>query len=453
MTDDDGATDSVSKDVTVETSGGSYSSVSGGDTSYGEYMTNVQFNGINKDSGDNGGYADFTGSVTNTLTPGQSYTLSVTVSTGGYTEYVSVAIDWNQDYDLSNDQLIKVGYGSSDPLTVSKSITVPSDAAEGQTRMRVIQSYNSYHTDPTTDQSYGETEDYTVSVGSGSSNSAPTASFSYSPTSPVVGESIQFTDGSSDSDGSISSWSWSFGDGSSSTNQNPSYSYSSSGTYTVQLTVTDDDGATDSVSKDVTVETSGGSYSSVSGGDTSYGEYITNVQFYGINRDSGDDGGYADHTGSVTSNLTPGSSYTLSVTISTGGYTDYVSVVIDWDQDYDLSDNTVYGLGYGSSDPLTLSASLTVPSDAAEGQTRMRIMQSYDSYHTDPTANQNYGETEDYTVSVGTSTYSQGQADSGNYRADLDMEQNNLDQIETPDVADLDVISTVEIKSRVKTTI
>lgn len=84
------------------------------------------------------------------------------------------------------------------------------------------------------------------------SNSDPSADFSWFPSSPSR-DTIQFTDSSSDPDGSIESWSWSFGDGSSAAIQNPSHLYEKSGTYTVTLTVTDNGGATDSKSKDVTV--------------------------------------------------------------------------------------------------------------------------------------------------------------------------------------------------------
>lgn len=88
-----------------------------------------------------------------------------------------------------------------------------------------------------------------VSVSLAPVNQAPTANFSYNATDL----SVAFTDGSSDSDGTIASWSWDFGDGNSSTAQNPSHSYAAAGTYTVTLTVTDNDGATDSASQSVTV--------------------------------------------------------------------------------------------------------------------------------------------------------------------------------------------------------
>lgn len=71
-------------------------------------------------------------------------------------------------------------------------------------------------------------------------NHFPVANFSFVPTKPSVGESISFTDESSDSDGTIERWRWSFGNGDTSTLQHPSYSYRLSGHYVVRLTVEDD---------------------------------------------------------------------------------------------------------------------------------------------------------------------------------------------------------------------
>jgi len=62
-----------------------------------------------------------------------------------------------------------------------------------------------------------------------------------------------FTDNSTDSDGTIAAWSWNFGDGVTSSAEDPSHSYLAAGTYTVTLTVTDNDGLTDSASQSVTV--------------------------------------------------------------------------------------------------------------------------------------------------------------------------------------------------------
>jgi PKD repeat protein len=62
---------------------------------------------------------------------------------------------------------------------------------------------------------------------------APTASFSATPTSGAPPLAVQFTDTST---GSPTSWAWSFGDGTSSAVQNPSHTYTAAGTYTVTLT-------------------------------------------------------------------------------------------------------------------------------------------------------------------------------------------------------------------------
>jgi len=86
-------------------------------------------------------------------------------------------------------------------------------------------------------------------------NHPPIANFSYSPINPKDLDIIQFTDNSTDSDGTIVSWSWNFGDGATSSIQNPTHQYTNDGTYLVNLTVTDDKGATDTIQKTIVVST------------------------------------------------------------------------------------------------------------------------------------------------------------------------------------------------------
>jgi PKD repeat protein len=88
-----------------------------------------------------------------------------------------------------------------------------------------------------------------AACGGGTPNVPPSASFTYA----CAGLSCNFTDTSTDVDGTVSAWTWSFGDGGTSASQHPTHSYGVAGSYGVRLTVADDRGATGSTSQTVTV--------------------------------------------------------------------------------------------------------------------------------------------------------------------------------------------------------
>jgi len=81
----------------------------------------------------------------------------------------------------------------------------------------------------------------------------PSAQFIISPALPLKGSPVSFTDKSSSASDAIVTWNWDFGGEGSSYIQNPSFTFTEEGVYTVSLTVTDDDGSTDTVSQDITV--------------------------------------------------------------------------------------------------------------------------------------------------------------------------------------------------------
>jgi PKD repeat protein len=82
-------------------------------------------------------------------------------------------------------------------------------------------------------------------------NAAPTAAFDQTCTGPTCA----FDAGAAgDTDGTITSYAWDFGDGETGTGANVSHTFAAPGTYQVSLEVTDDDGATDVATANVTVE-------------------------------------------------------------------------------------------------------------------------------------------------------------------------------------------------------
>lgn len=88
-----------------------------------------------------------------------------------------------------------------------------------------------------------------ITVGAVNGNFPPTAEFTHNSTDL----NVQFSDNSIDQDGSIVNWKWDFGDGNSSTTSNPQHVYAKPDTYNVNLLVTDNEGATATILREVTV--------------------------------------------------------------------------------------------------------------------------------------------------------------------------------------------------------
>ena len=110
-------------------------------------------------------------------------------------------------------------------------------------------------TETVTDSGNGSTSSKTSAVTVSASGGTPTANFTYT----ISRLTVNFTDTSTDSGGSIGMHSWNFADGSTSTAANPSHTYASAGTYSVSETVYDsvnNRSSTKTVSITVTASTS-----------------------------------------------------------------------------------------------------------------------------------------------------------------------------------------------------
>lgn len=179
--------------------------------------------------------------------------------------------------------------------------------------------------------------DYTTGVA----NNPPTANFS----SSTSGLTANFTDTSTDSDGSIVSRSWNFGDGATSTATNPSRAYASAGTYNVQLTVTDDDGASNSVTKQVTVSASSNPTLSINDVSVTEGDSGTKSLSFTVQLSSPASTAVRYNIATANGTATSGSDYTarsLVNQIIQAGQTSKAFVVTTRGDTLDEADETLF---------------------------------------------------------------------------------------------------------------
>ena len=295
-----------------------------------EWISGVEIGSFTNTSGASN-YTDFTSKTVN-MAAGTDYAVTLTPDFSGtaYNEYWKIWVDLNKDGDFDDANELIFDAGSLSKTVVTGTATIPAGTAAVVTRMRVSMRYDGAQA-ACDEFSYGEVEDYTVNITSGSGNIAPTANAN-GVYNGVEGTAINFSSaGSTDSDGTIASYSWSFGDGATSTAANPSHTYASAGTYNVSLTVTDNSGATDT-DQTTAVITSGGS------GDEVELAYSTFEDGFGIWTDGGNDcslytsGVYAfegNNAANIQDNSGVASSFYLTngIDVSTPGF---VQIVVEF---------------------------------------------------------------------------------------------------------------------------
>ncbi|HLP17639.1 MAG TPA: GEVED domain-containing protein [Bacteroidota bacterium] len=144
------------------------------------YISNITVNTINNTSTFvANGSTNFT-VMTTSVSPGQTYTVSVTIDppevlTYGVDTYLKIKLyaDWNHNYSFDDEGEGFTITESISAQTNSNTITVPASALSGATRFRVICWYDEISTDGSLMPpsfgtfTWGESEDYVFTVGGG----------------------------------------------------------------------------------------------------------------------------------------------------------------------------------------------------------------------------------------------------------------------------------------------
>ena len=406
-----------------------------------DMITNVTFQEINNDSTCSAnGYGNYTDQIA-TAEAGQTYPISVTVGDGWAFESVSVWIDYNNNFIFEQNEFTYVGTGTA--AAVTGEIAIPGTAAEGEYRMRVRvaavgEASATWDMACDEDQGFGETEDYTISIGAvePGDNDECDGAIAVSCGETVTGTTADATDsGGNEAADRFFSYT---GTGSTETvtaslcgsaydtyirvfsdctltneiafnddecGLQSEVSFTSDGTSTYIIMVEGYGTNSGDFTLNVTCDVIDGYCEPVL--DCTDGDLITNVTFQEINNDSEcSENGYANYTDQIA-NVEAEGTYSMSVTVGAGWTYESVMVWIDFNNNFVFEPSEYYFIG---SDPgTTNTADITIPAGTADGQYRMRVRVGA----VNPDLNDLsvmacdedtvYGETEDYTINVGES--------------------------------------------------
>ena len=397
-----------------------------------EFITNVNFSGINNTSGGTaGGPVNYTSVASASVQQGQSYNLSVTIDPDGG-DYIYAWFDWNQNgsfADAGEQYTVVNATAAAGPHVLS--IPVPVSATLGTTRMRVMVDWNNPTPNPCRNAFYGEAEDYCVTItGASPCAGTPTGGTSSSSVGSAC-SGVNFTlSNSGQTGGTGLIYQWQSGPsatgpwanlGTSTTSYATATTNQSVATY-YRLLTTCTSGSASTDSAPILVNMGGNCtclpYTIIVPTYTA-DEDIGNVTVGTLNNSStcaqtGTGPGsslnlFSNYAGSgvTVPNLQQGSSTSFSLTSITcgGNYGNGFQIYIDWNQNGNFNDvgERMYSMATAVTGPHTETGTFTVPLTATLGSTRMRVV-CVEATFPDATnyASTGYlwGETEDYCVNI-----------------------------------------------------
>ncbi|MBL7772544.1 MAG: hypothetical protein JNM95_06780 [Chitinophagaceae bacterium] len=358
-----------------------------------EHITNVNFAGINNTSlADGVGYHDYTAHVGN-VTAGSTYTITLTEGSYFLGDHWGVWIDYNDDGVFSDFK--EYTYIPSAGTVTTSPIKIPSSVSNGIHKMRVRLIWNTPMS-PCGVSNWGEIEDYSVQV-TGGSNASTALSYLWSnnlnstlstPLLPsTVATGIQSTE---NYQVQITSPEGCVGTASKGIGVLPIQVLDSANATPPQVCP----GGSTTLTAYPTIPSNQNCIPSVGFMNCSNLEYISQVSIGTINNITTCDLiDYKDYTTQSTS-LAAGNSY--AITLGNGNFYlgDTWSVFIDFNHNGILNDVGEYY--YFTPNAAIFSKTISVPSSAFNGPTRMRVRLMSNS----PCGPSTWGEIEDYTIVI-----------------------------------------------------
>ncbi|MDC1161958.1 GEVED domain-containing protein [Tenacibaculum sp.] len=377
------------------------------------YIAQVTFGSISNTS-QNGSYSDNTSQSTS-VTKGQSVALTVTpgiITSNWSSNVVGAWIDWNQDGDFTDageEVLMKTPGTGGQTTTVS----VPNNAKDGATRLRVRYRWGSNPNPCGTASSDGdEVEDYGVVVGGTAPTDTQAPTIPSSLSASGIGQTALTLSWTASTDNTaVTGYDVYRANTKLNTVTGTSYNVTgltASTAYTFSVKAKDAAGNESASSNTVNATTTGATtpaptYCAMKGANNN-DDYITNVNFGGINNTSAKaTAGYHDYTSLSSGNVSRGASQNLKVTLVgwQGGGNNEVYAWFDWNRDGDFTDaGEKFSITTKTTNTIRELA-ISIPSNATIGTTRMRIVLGYNAADGNSSCGSAaYGEVEDYNVNI-----------------------------------------------------